>query len=103
MTTPFWIEKAWGESVDNATIDDIRVAIQETINMDDEHGAFWVTHDENESVLEVHKDLIILYCYKEEDELKTRLTTWDEVEHLNKLFFDNDFEQVKTIIKNRIA
>ncbi|MBL0013387.1 MAG: hypothetical protein IPP30_06380 [Flavobacterium sp.] len=61
METPFWIEKAWGDQVENATMDDVRVAIQETLNMDDEHAAFWVGHYENENALEVHKDLEIFY------------------------------------------
>ena len=77
MTTPFWIEKAWGDSVDNATFDDIKIAIKETINMDDEHGAFWVGHVETESVLEVHKDLVVFYAYNDNPEyqLKTKLNS----------------------------
>lgn len=57
MTTNIWIEKGWGDSVENATFDDIKSAIEETIRMDEEHGAFWVGHMENEFVLEVHKNL----------------------------------------------
>ena len=41
MTTNIWIEKGWGDSVENATFDDIKSAIEETIRMDEEHGAFW--------------------------------------------------------------
>jgi hypothetical protein len=103
MTTLFWIEKAWGDSVANATMDDVKIAIQETINMDDEHGAFWVTHDVSECTLEVHKDMEIFYVNKENEQIKTRLSTWVEVEHLYELFFDNDYEQLKTLINNRIA
>jgi hypothetical protein len=42
METPFWVEKTWGDHVENATMDDVRVAIKETLDMDDEHGEFWV-------------------------------------------------------------
>lgn len=42
LKTNFWIEKGWGDSVENATFKDIEIAILETINMDAEHGAFWV-------------------------------------------------------------
>lgn len=103
MTTQFWIEKAWGDSVDNATINDIKVAIQETINMDYEHGAFWVGHMENESVLETHKDLKVFYVYndKPEDQLKTKLNSWEDVENLYTLFFDKRFEQIEQIFNER--
>lgn len=103
MTTSFWIEKAWGGQVDSATINDIMVAINETINMDDEHGAFWVGHSENERVLEVHKGLDIFYMPSNnlDDQLKTKLNSWQEVEYLYRQFLDEKYEQITTFIKAR--
>jgi hypothetical protein len=102
MMTPFWIEKAWGASVDNATMEDIHVAIQETITMDDEHGAFWVGHNDNDNVLEVHKDLQVFYSSNDnpDEQLKTQLNTWDEIQNLYKLFLESDFEQIVLTINN---
>ena len=60
--TESYLEKAWGDSVDNPKLKDIKTAIHETQKMDDEHGAFWVSvFDENdiEVVLEVSKNLRI--------------------------------------------
>jgi hypothetical protein len=104
METPFWIEKAWGDQVENATMADIREAIQETINMDEEHGAFWVGHYENENVLEVHKDLEIFYASGDNlhNQLKTKLSSWKEAEYLYQQFFDDNYEQVKGFIEARI-
>ncbi len=68
MTTNIWIEKGWSDSVENATFDDIITAIEETIRMDEEHGAFWVGHMENDYVLEVHK---ILTCFLFMEQIKT--------------------------------
>lgn len=104
METPFWIEKAWGDHVDSATMDDVRVAIKETNNMDDEHGAFWVRHNENENVLEVHKDLEIFYVFNDnlDDQLKTKLNSWQEAEYLYEQFLDNNYEQVKSFIEEKI-
>jgi hypothetical protein len=103
MRTPFWIEKAWGGSVDNATFDDIKVAIQETINMDDEHGAFCGGHMENENVLEVHKDLLVFYVYNNnpEDQMRTKLNSCEEVESLYRLFFNSSFDEIREIFTNR--
>lgn len=104
MTTNFWIEKAWGDSVDNATMADIKTAIQETIKMDDEHGAFWVGNMDNEFVMEIHKDLKLFFVTNSnpEDQLSTRLTSWTEVERFYKLFLDNEYKQIETELRTRI-
>ena len=104
METPFWIEKAWGDHVENATMDDVRVAIKETLDMDDEHGAFWVGHYENENVLEVHKDLEIFYVSGNDlsNQLKTKLNSWTEAEFLYQQFLDDNYEKVKNFIEARI-
>lgn len=55
-----YLEKAWGDSVDNPKLEDIKTAITETQKMDDEHGAFWVVvfdESDKEVVLEVSKNL----------------------------------------------
>lgn len=73
MTTNIWIEKGWGDSVENATFDDIIIVIEETIRIDEEHGAFWVGHMENEFVLEVHKNLDLFLVYGENKTSKFKL------------------------------
>ena len=103
MTTNIWIEKGWGESVENATFDDIIIVIEETIRTDEEHGAFWVGHMENEFVLEVHKnlDLIFVYGENQDEQIQTKLDNWEDVKHFFKLYFDNEFEKLKTEIELR--
>lgn len=103
MTTNIWIEKGWGDSVENATFDDIKSAIEETIRMDEEHGAFWVGHMENEFVLEVHKNLDLFFVYGEnqDEQIQTKLDNWEDVKHFFKLYFDKEFEKLKTEIELR--
>ena len=103
MTTNIWIEKGWGDSVENATFDDIISAIEETIRIDEEHGAFWVGHMENEFVLEVHKNLDLLFVYGEnqDEQIQTKLDNWEDVKYFFKLYFDNEFEKLKTEIELR--
>jgi hypothetical protein len=104
MTTPYWIEKGWGDSVENATISDIEIAVAETMKMDEEHGAFWVGHLDNEKVMEVHKDLEIFYILGDnpEEQLKIKLDDWDEVKGFYELFFDNRFEDLEKQFRRRI-
>lgn len=103
MATNIWIEKGWGESVDNATFDDIKTAIEETIRMDDEHGAFWVGNMENEFVLEIHKsfDLLFVYGENQEKQIRTKLENWEDAKHFFKLYFNSEFEKLKTEIEKR--
>jgi hypothetical protein len=103
MKTPFWIEKGWGDSVENATIGDIEIAVAETMKMDEEHGAFWVGHLENEFILEVHKnfDLFFVYGENQDEQLKTKLDNWENIKHFFKLYFDSEFEKLKTEIELR--
>lgn len=103
MTTEFWIEKAWGDSVENATIADIKVAIQEILKMDDEHGGFWVGNNENEFVMEIHKDLKLFFVAndKPDEQITAKLNSWAEAEKFYQLFLDNRYEQIEEEIRTK--
>lgn len=103
MTTNIWIEKGWGDSFENVTFDDIKTAIEETKNMVEEHGAFWVGHMENEFILEIHKNLELFFVYGEnqDEQIQTKLENWEDAKHFFKLYFDNEFEKIKTEIELR--
>jgi hypothetical protein len=103
MKTNIWIEKAWGDSVENATFDDINTAIEESIKMDEEHGAFWIGNNENEFILEVHKNLELFFVYGEnqDEQIQTKLDNWENVKTLFYLYFDKEFEKLKAEIESR--
>ncbi len=103
MTTDIWIGKGWGDSVENATFEDIKIAIEETIRMDEEHGAFWVEHMEHEFVLEVHKnfDLFFVYGENQDEQIQTKLNNWEDVKHFFEMYFDNEFDKLKKEIELR--
>lgn len=96
METNFWIEKGWGDSVENATFKDIEIAIEETINMDEEHGAFWAGNMENKNVLEVHKGLKIFFISEEypNEQKVQQLNSWNDVKRLFRLLFNEDYAQL---------
>ncbi len=103
MATNFWMETGWGDSFENATFDDIKIAIEETIKMDEEHGAFWVGHMENEFVLEVHKnfDLFFVCGENQHEQIQTKLDNWEDVKHFFKIYFNGQFEKLKKEIELR--
>lgn len=81
---------------------DVKVAISEIKDMDDEHGAFWVGHTTYEDVLEAHKDLKVIYAVNDnpENELIARFKSWEEIDNLYQLFLNSEFEMVKEVVKN---
>ena len=101
METTFWIEKGWGDSVDHASFKDIEITIEETIEMDAEHAAFWAGNVEDEVILEVHRGFKV-YFIEEEDQKKSIVKTvknWIEVKQLFRLFFNKEYERLRDEFK----
>lgn len=101
MTTEFWIEKGWGESIDNATVEDVNFAIEEIIRIEDEYGTFWVGHTEKEYVLKIHKnlDLFFIYGKNQDKQMQIKLGNWDEFVHFFERYYAKDFVGLKKEIK----
>ncbi len=96
-----YLQLASGESFDAVSHQDIQYAIAATKEMDDEHGAFWVgIIEEEETVLETHKDLTVIGIFPQSggEEIRLQLQNWIEVEQLYSLFLDRNFEAVKDLL-----
>ena len=93
--TESYIQYAAGYQKDNIDEADIKKAIQDIQQMDDEHGAFWVsviTDDEN--VIEVNKDLSLAVVF-EGTQINYQAKNWVEVEELYSLLLLEEFEVIK--------
>ncbi|KPH11889.1 hypothetical protein [Chryseobacterium sp. ERMR1:04] len=100
-----YLQKAWGDSIDNVNINDIKEAINEALKMDDEHGVFWVSiiiHDEN--VLEMSKNLDVTGIFEDNNGLnyKRKFKNIKEIISLYEVFLTEDFASVKSILKEKI-
>lgn len=97
MVTEFWIEKAWGESINNALISDACNALLELINRGDEHGCIWIGHVHEEYVLEIQKDLqlVLIFGKNQDKRLKMTIQHCDKVDLLIRSYFDKDFGDLK--------
>ena len=103
-----YLEKAWGDSVDNPKLQDIKTAITETQKMDDEHGAFWVSvFDENdkEVVLEVSKRLKLTLILDPENldpetfnQMKSKAADWKAVLGKYLLLLNGEVEELKELM-----
>jgi hypothetical protein len=96
-----YLQKAWGDSLDNVTTKDIKTAIYEIQKMDDEHGAFWVgLVKTDENVLEVSKDLGVIAKFEDEDkEYKGQGKNWEEIESLFENFLLDRMDLIKSRLK----
>ena len=97
-----YLQRAWSDAVDNIKIDEVKEAILETQTMDDEHGAFWVgVFDEEETVLETHKDMKLIAVFNGNDEgaITRQANNWNEVLFFYELLLRGDFDQLSTKMK----
>ncbi|MES2061060.1 MAG: hypothetical protein V4456_04015 [Bacteroidota bacterium] len=94
---PTYLQKAWTDSIDDVSINDVRIAIAETQQMDEEHAAFWVGTEEEEYILETDKNLDMIVVANGEA-TKYRAADWKEVEYLYQLLLDEDY----TILINHV-
>ncbi len=92
------IEYAAGYQKNNINKADIDRAILDLQDMDEEHGAFWVTanrgHDQ--ATLEVHQDMSLSFSMSQnvEDEVVATAKSWKQTAELYKMLVDGDFETV---------
>ena len=73
-----YLQRAWSDVQENVAIDDIKDAIVEIQEMDDEHGVFWVSiGDEEEAILEVDKDINMIATINDgtENPISKKFTT----------------------------
>ncbi|WP_293309523.1 hypothetical protein [Pedobacter sp. UBA5917] len=98
--TENYLQRAWSDAMDNVNIEDIKLAIRELKEMDDEHGAIWVGVIKNdENVIEVEKDLTAYIHFEEQETISTKLNSWEEVIELYKLLLDQKFDDIISFVK----
>lgn len=94
-----FLEKAWGESLEDVEINDVKKAIGEVQHMDDEHGAFWVGWDEY--ILESNKDLSVIAVFEDTGtQIKVKAQDWIEIESLYQLLLDGKITELKAVLNN---
>lgn len=106
MSIPeIYLQTAWGDSIDDVDMEDIREVIEETLEMDDENGRFWVGIfvGDNEVVLESRKNMTVLGIFNdsEEEEIEAQFESWSEIESLYELFLKKDFAEVASIMRKK--
>ena len=98
-TAENYLQRAWSDSIESISIDEVKKAISEVQEIDDEHGAFWVgIWDEEEYILEADKNLNLIGVFGTEsgEQVKFKAKNWKEVEELFELFLDGQLETVKS-------
>lgn len=95
-----YLESANASSFDNCTIENLDLAFEELKQSDEEHGAFWVV-DEEENVLEIHKDLSIFFIFvgNSENKITKKLNDTTQARFLFVHFLNGNIEQLKKQIK----
>jgi len=100
--THTYLQKSWDDSVDDVNEEDIREAVMEIQYVTEGDAAFWVgVIYDDESILEVHKNLEMVATFEDEpeNELKRQCKDWPEAEKLFNLFLQGKFDAVKREFK----
>jgi hypothetical protein len=94
-----YLQRAGSDAINNINIEDVKIAIEELKVIDDEHGAIWVCVIENdENVIEVHKDLSIIIHLEKYGTINTKLNSWTEVIKLYELLLNMEFEKIIKVV-----
>ncbi len=94
-----YIQYAAGYQKDNIDESDIKRAIKDIQEMDEEHGAFWVSvMVDDENVIEVNKDMSLSIIF-EGKQTQYQAIDWEEVEKFYFLLLREKFEEIKERIK----
>lgn len=95
-----YIQYATGYQKDNININDIKKAILDIQEMDEEHGAFWVSViTEEENVIETDKDLQLAFVFGE-NVTSYKASNWNEVLDFYELLVNHKFDKIKTKIND---
>ena len=95
-----YLQRAWSDSEDNVTLDDIILAIDELKEMDDENDAIWVSViGDDENIIEVRKNLSLIIDFEDDDLIESKANSWDEVIELYKLLLNKEFDQIIEKVK----
>ncbi len=98
-----YIQYAAGYNKDNITEEDLDKALKDLIDMDDEHGAFWVGvygANTDEMVLEIHKNLTLFGYFGEDDKFKIKLKNIELVKAYFDLLLNGKINELKEKLKN---
>lgn len=93
MEKGFWIEKNWGESVDNAGSLETAAAFEQLNNADGPEAVFWIGCHDLQYVLKIPKnrELVLIYGENQDLEIKKTMADWTECISLAELFITGDF------------
>ena len=95
-----YLQRAWSDSEDNVTLDDIILAIDELKEMDDENDAIWVSViGDDENIIEVRKNLSLIIDFEDDELIESKANSWNEVIELYKLLLNKEFDQIIEKVK----
>ena len=97
-----YIQYAAGYKKENIAISDFLKASEDLRQMDDEHGGFWIgiyVADNNEYVLEMHKDLTLFGNFSENENFKVKLKNLESSKEYFKFLLDGMIHELKENLK----
>lgn len=100
------ITYASGYDKENVNSNDIKKALHDLLEMDEEHGAFWISvfnEEDEEFVLQVNQLKGLILVVGENPAIKRTCSSWSEIEELLNLLINEEFERILSVFKENEA
>lgn len=96
------LQTRWGDGNFNPTYTDLKNALDELKQRDDEHSETWISND-YEDVLSVNQDLVVKFYNFEDDKniLSKQVDSLQEAYDIWVIFCEGDIDKVKDILKGK--
>lgn len=93
-----YLQRAWSDVQENVAIEDIKDAIAEIQEMDDEHGVFWLSiGDDEENILEIDKEMKMIAIFSDDPEhpISKKFNTWEHALCAFEILLKGDLESLR--------
>jgi hypothetical protein len=98
----YYFENPNGDTNENISFSQIKKAISNLKEINDEHSAFWVGDNEGIAVIEVHKSLkLFIFIEAQETQFEIQLENEKEAEGIFKLFLSGKLDSIIKIINEK--
>ncbi len=102
MQQESYIQYLAGYSKDSVNMQDVKTALADLQDMDEEHGAFWVSViKDDENVLEVNKNLSVVGVFEDDTNKQyiKQCIDFQEIEQLYSMLLNEEFDDLKRRLK----
>lgn len=101
MKTVLWIEKNWGDSLNDISTEDFGTTLDQIMKTQNSSAAFWMGCSGGEYVLKIEKNMNLTFISGKNLDLDLTVKTacWEDIHSLGILFIRGEFKLVEDLME----